>query len=345
MAKELESKDMAESSSCRSKSKLWTGIWALDVPNAWKNFTWRCCHNLLPTKANLVKKKIIMEPECPICNLVPETPLHILWECPSAVDVWGASQMIFQKACSMETDFFNLAENLFLRCKKEEFRVFVAISRKLWFRRNSMIHEGKFSHPNEVVREAMGAIDDLDRLHKKEATHLVECGPVSPKTWTTPLENWIKINCDAALDKNRGVFGMGIVVRNSDGRLLAAKRVTRRGRVDPVVAEGMAFYYGVNLCKARGFQNVWLEGDSKLICDALNNKSSINSRYGHLIEDIGVVLFSFNQWKCTHIYREGNEAAHNLAREALNWSGERSWEDSCPDCIKQVISTEQIALV
>jgi hypothetical protein len=94
-----------------------------------------------------------------------------------------------------------------------------------------------------------------------------------------------------------------------------------------------------------GFQNIWLEGDAKVICDALIKRSSVNSRYGHLIEDIGMGLLSFNQWKCTHISREGNEAAHILDREALCWSGDRSWEDSCPDCIKQIISTEQTALV
>jgi ribonuclease HI len=190
----------------------------------------------------------------------------------------------------------------------------------------------------------MVAIDDLNRIQRQGLTHPSETGAVSPKSWTNPPENWVKVHCDAALDKTRGLFGMGVVVWDSDWRLLAAKSLIRRGRVEPVVAEGMACYYDVNLCKAMGFLNIWLEGDAKLICDALNKRSSENSSYGHLIEDIGMVLLSFNQWKCTRICREGNEAAHILAREALFLSGDRSWEDFCPDCIKQVISTEQIAL-
>jgi hypothetical protein len=34
---------------------------------------WRACQNILPTKDNLVKRKIIQDPLCPICGLEPET--------------------------------------------------------------------------------------------------------------------------------------------------------------------------------------------------------------------------------------------------------------------------------
>jgi ribonuclease HI len=252
--------------------------------------------------------------------------------------------MFFQKACCMGTDFFNLAENFYLRCENEDFMVLFQFLVSCGSGRSSLIHKGKFSHPNEVVREEMVVIDDLDSIQRQGHTHSSETGAVSPKSWTNPPENWVKVNCDAALDKTRGLFGMGVVVWDSDGRLLALKRLIRRGSVELVVVEGMAFYYGMNLCKAVGFKDIWLEGDAKLICDALNKRSTDNSRSWHLIEDIEMVLLSFNQWKCTHICREGNEAAHILAREALSWSGDRSWEDFCPDCIKQIISTEQMAL-
>ena len=36
MTIELKKMDRAESSTQRGESKLWYGIWALDVPNAWK---------------------------------------------------------------------------------------------------------------------------------------------------------------------------------------------------------------------------------------------------------------------------------------------------------------------
>jgi hypothetical protein len=57
---------------------------------------WRACQNILPTKDNLVKRKIIQDPFCPICGLEQEISFHILWDCPSARDVWGVNLRVFQ---------------------------------------------------------------------------------------------------------------------------------------------------------------------------------------------------------------------------------------------------------
>ena len=105
------------------------------------------------------------------------------------------------------------------------------------------------------------------------------------------------------------------------------------------MVEAMASFCAVNLCKTMGYQNVYLEVDVKVICDALKNRSSNTCRYGYLLEDIRVVMFSFNQWQCTHICYEANGAAHILAWEALNHIRDRSWEDVMPASINQIIST------
>lgn len=75
-------------------------------------------------------------------------------------------------------------------------------------------------------------------------------------SWIKPPVNWVKVNCDTALDNAWGRFGLGVVVRDLDGRLLAAQSLSRSGMVEPVVAEGMASYYAVKLCKAMGHQKI-----------------------------------------------------------------------------------------
>ena len=78
-------------------SELWGVIWKLAIPNAGKNFMWRAYHNLLPTKRNLLSRKVVKEPMCPFCEMEEETVSHIIWECPSSRDVWGAKGSIFHK--------------------------------------------------------------------------------------------------------------------------------------------------------------------------------------------------------------------------------------------------------
>jgi hypothetical protein len=87
MLKEMESWKIATGSSTRGGSDFWKRLWALPVPNVEKIFLWRACHDILPTRENLHKRKIIEEPSCPVCGLEVESRLHILWSCELTKDV------------------------------------------------------------------------------------------------------------------------------------------------------------------------------------------------------------------------------------------------------------------
>jgi hydrogenase maturation factor len=67
---------------------------------------WRACHDLLPTRVNLYKRKIINDPMCPLCGLVEETTTHVLWLCSAASDVWSMGDMRLQKSKAHGEDFF-----------------------------------------------------------------------------------------------------------------------------------------------------------------------------------------------------------------------------------------------
>jgi hypothetical protein len=70
------------------ENAVWKILWSMDVPNAEKNFFWRACNNMLPTKENLMKKGVVSEPWCPICEREPESVIHVLRECSAAKDIW-----------------------------------------------------------------------------------------------------------------------------------------------------------------------------------------------------------------------------------------------------------------
>jgi hypothetical protein len=46
---------------------LWKTIWGMHVPNPVNMFLWRACHNILPTKDNLNKRCIDLDPCCVFC--------------------------------------------------------------------------------------------------------------------------------------------------------------------------------------------------------------------------------------------------------------------------------------
>nr|POE82603.1 putative serine/threonine-protein kinase pbl5 [Quercus suber] len=73
----------ASSSSMGPMKSIWNGIWKLEVPNRIKLFMWHAGNDSLPTRVNLVCRKLLTESTCPLCKLEPEDTLHALWKCPT----------------------------------------------------------------------------------------------------------------------------------------------------------------------------------------------------------------------------------------------------------------------
>jgi hypothetical protein len=79
---------MGECSNARQEMEVWKLIWNMKAPPVLKNFTWKLCHNLLPTRVNIYSKKIVPDPLCPCFLREEESLYHILWQCPSAMAIW-----------------------------------------------------------------------------------------------------------------------------------------------------------------------------------------------------------------------------------------------------------------
>ena len=59
---------------------VWSVLWKLCIPNKIKIFGQRACNDILPTKYNLVKRKIISNDKCHICTKEVELVTHALWD-------------------------------------------------------------------------------------------------------------------------------------------------------------------------------------------------------------------------------------------------------------------------
>ena len=141
-------------------------------------------------------------------------------------------------------NFWDLAELFFERCKKDLFRLFAATAHQIWFRRNRWIHEGVFTHPNEVARSAIVIVEDFSEA-QLGMTNRVREKKVRPLLWKKPPVGWVKANCDASLNLAMFRVGLGVAIRDHDGCLIAAKSLSIEGVVDPGAVEAMAFIHGL----------------------------------------------------------------------------------------------------
>ena len=159
-----------------------------------------------------------------------------------------------------------------------------------------------------------------------------------------PPQGWVKANCDAAIEKKSGWVGLGVVKRDHQGNMVAAKSFTRKGLLELVAVEALAAIMAIQLSCELGFQRLYLKGDAKIVVDVVLSTKPDWSRKGHLVEDIQVELQSLQCWKMVYVRLEANQTAHKLARMASRQMEDRLWTSGPPKCIAETIVAEQSAL-
>ncbi|KAK7275735.1 hypothetical protein RIF29_16857 [Crotalaria pallida] len=68
--------------------KQWSWLWNLQVPQHIVVFLWLVCRSALPTNSMRCQRRTIESDICSHCNVLTETTLHCLRDCPKAACVW-----------------------------------------------------------------------------------------------------------------------------------------------------------------------------------------------------------------------------------------------------------------
>jgi hypothetical protein len=110
--------------------------------------------------------------------------------------------------------------------------------------------------------------------------------------------------------------------------------------VDPSTAEAIGDRVGAELGRRLGLQSLMLEGDASVVIEALRREGEDLSRFGNVILETKELLKGFHFWEANLVRREGNNAAHLLARHATKQELNQVWVDSFPSCISGTICNE-----
>jgi ribonuclease HI len=228
------------------------------------------------------------------------------------------------------------------RFEEEDFGMFIQLTRQIWLRRNKWLYEGTFTSPNDIVNATANYAEDFKLANEKPIPKVYVNENGQDEKWTAPTHGWYKANWDFAFNNSAGRMGVGVIVRDEKGEVAVAWSKSCLGSLEPTTGEAFALFHAVTLCNDVMFPNVILEGDAKLVPDALNSNQSRGCRFGHLIEDTRHVLQLFSRWKCVFTKRVANEAAHRLAKRATLNIGDRIWRSQVLDCISDVVLMERL---
>ena len=140
----------------------------------------------------------------------------------------------------------------------------------------------------------------------------------------------IKINFDGAVSKDEDRAGIGVVVRDSLGLVMASLSQNISLPHLVVNLETLAACRALEFSLELGFDKAILEGDLMIVMTALRDPSPSLASYGLLVWDAQLMACLFTCISFQHVGRVGNNVAHNLARHARHVTAFLVWMEDVP---------------
>ncbi|KAK8640058.1 hypothetical protein V6N13_138421 [Hibiscus sabdariffa] len=203
----------------------------------------------------------------------------------------------------------------------------------LWFARYQLVYEGSPLSLHKSVAFIQSHYAELVALNNSPNSQLV----VHRGVWSPPEANIIKINFDAHFNYAINKSISGIIARNSLGHIMAACAYPHISVADPFIAEAKACEMVVSFPIDLGFRRIQVEGDSLSIIKKLNSTIADKSVLSPIVNDINSMRDFFELVTFAHVGRLGNEAAHELARVAVQFDLPRFWFGTVPAVVEQAV--------
>ncbi|XP_041026980.1 uncharacterized protein LOC121267186 [Juglans microcarpa x Juglans regia] len=138
-----------------------------------------------------MKRKVLKEALSPICKRIDESVCHALWSCCGASDVWACERSPVQEWSSCERDMFDFWTEWSSKLAQDQLEIMVVV-----MRRQALIGKGTGQRYGVQTSRAI--------------------------RWKPPVGETVKVNWDAAWMADEYRCGIGVVIRDKWGEVLAS---------------------------------------------------------------------------------------------------------------------------
>ncbi|XP_041017886.1 uncharacterized protein LOC121260102 [Juglans microcarpa x Juglans regia] len=188
----------------------------------------------------------------------------------------GQSSRKLQKTSLQSQAFKQLVESLFEFLEDEVMIEFAITAWMIWKRRNELVFNKTFMHPNSLIQQAKVFIEEQSQI--QHATTTPSTDPRRSSQWEAPPRGQLKLNWDVALNKNNCKVGVGAVIRDWEGTIKATMRMKHDLYPEPLLAKAYALPQASIFCKSLGWKEFILEGDSLQVVNYLKT-GVVNDSY------------------------------------------------------------------
>lgn len=194
-------------------TKLWRGLWKLQIPGKVKIFLWRALNSYLPTKSNLQSRMVQTDDVCPLCGADKETIAHCFIHCLLAKSCWDmvCPEVSFDSLMNFVTWFVYVLEHL-----KEKATKISMVCWSIWRARNDVVWNNKNVRAGNIVTAAFAYLSqwkEVQNLGKLTSPIPVQ-STGSTERWAKPDMGCVKVNCDATIFTSSSRYGVGWIARD-----------------------------------------------------------------------------------------------------------------------------------
>ena len=263
----------------------------------------------------------------------------MLWLCDHVKAVWKSCLCFAKLYQRVFRSFLDLFEAVLGLGSAFNVVVFTTTTWSLWQRRNRLREHQPTWPLHEVHKRAKEMV--MEFLDVQKQVH----SPVSRSLWagwSPPPEGVYKANFDATLFEHCNCVGLGVVVRDCNGDVIAAlsQRITLPHSVEH--AEALAASQVVTLARELCLSQLVFEGGCQKVIAAINSTGACHTLFGHIIDEVRCLSSTLITSCFVHTRREGNKIAHALARRAVLTADTDVCVEELPNDVDDVFHSETI---
>ena len=179
-----------------------------------------------------------------------------------------------------------LVEDLLHKLPLDVLEFFLVLCWLLWHRSNRVVHGSILQEPGTLVGHASSLLGEYLEARSQldfPVPHVIN-GP--SQQWQPPIGLIYKMNFDAAIFNKLSATGVGVVIQNGDGQVMAALASRGPAVSDSEEAEVLACRRALEFAIDAGFANLVVEGDNSNVLWSIVSAQSDWSRLGNIYDDV-----------------------------------------------------------